>query len=159
MHFIKCNNITFCVFPSPTNKTVNETAELLKSSNIYDIVHLTEIEYDKTQFTNTQFHNLIFEDGGFPDNNILTEWFKLLDYFNEKSMNVGIHCKASLGRAPLLIAIGLIYFNNISSEDAVFYIRNTIKNAINTKQIHYLNKNSRYIKKMNKIKKSSCVIC
>jgi protein tyrosine phosphatase type 4A len=158
MHFIKCNNITFCVFPAPTEKNVKEIADKLKSSNIQHIVHLTDIEYNTTDFTNIQFHNLIFEDGGCPDDNILTKWFKLLDYFNTNSLTVGIHCKASLGRAPLLIAIGLIYYGS-HSEDAITYIRKIIKNAINTNQLYYLNKNGKRIKKMNLVNKSGCIIC
>jgi protein tyrosine phosphatase type 4A len=100
---------------------------------------------------------LIFEDGRYPDDIILTKWFKLLDYFNTTSMTVGIHSNASLGRAPLLIAIGLIYYGS-SSEDAITYIRKIIKNAINTKQITYVNKNGKNIKKKNKLNKSGCII-
>jgi len=158
MHFIKCNNITFCVFPAPIENNVKEIAFKLKSANVHNIVHLTEIEYNKNEFTDTQFHDLIFEDGGYPDDHILTKWFKLLDYFNTNSSIVGIHCKASLGRAPLLIAIGLIYYGS-TSEDALYYIRNIIKNAFNTKQITYLNKNGKKIKKMNEVYKSKCIIC
>jgi protein tyrosine phosphatase type 4A len=146
------------VFPAPTEKNVDEIANELKSLNVHDIIHLIEIEYDKNKFTDIKFHDLIFEDGGYPDNDILIQWFKLLDYFNTCSMSVGIHCKASLGRAPLLIAIGLIYYGS-KSEDAIYDIRNIIKNAINTKQITYLNKNENKIRKMNKTNKSNCIIC
>lgn len=151
MHLINCNNITFCVFPAPTKKNIHEIISDIKLFNIKDIVYVTNIEYDISEFPDIQFHNLVFEDGGCPNEAILMKWFNLLQYFDKHEMHVGIHCKSSLGRAPLLIAIGMIYFGS-HSEDAVLNIRNTIKNAINTKQILYLNKNEKNIKKNNKIK-------
>ena len=160
MHLIRCNNITFYVFPAPSNENIDEIINILKNDDIFDIVHLIEINYDKNKFINTKFHNLIFEDGGYPDDILLIEWFKLLDYFNSNLMKIGIHCKASLGRAPLLITIALIYYG-FTCEDAILYIRNIIKNAINTNQINYLNKKEKYIKQIRKmkLKRNKCIIC
>lgn len=159
MHLIRCNNITFWLFPAPSNHNVREIALKMNDFNVKNIVHIVEIDYDRKVFgDNTTFHNMIFEDGGWPSDEILIKWLRLLDYFNENSMNVGIHCKASLGRAPLLIAIGLIYFGS-QSEDAVLNIRSIIKNAINSKQLDYLNKNYKQIKKINKSPKpNKCII-
>ena len=145
---------------SNVHKNTKTIANELKSSNVQNIVHLIEIEYDKNEFMDVQFHDLIFNDGGYPNDDVLIKWLKLLDYFNINSMKVGIHCKASLGRAPLLIAIGLIYYG-LTSEDAIYNIRKIINNAINTIQISYLNKNEKKIKKHNKINNihNSCIIC
>jgi protein tyrosine phosphatase type 4A len=51
---------------------------------------------------------------------------------------VSVHCVAGLGRAPVLVAIALIEFCGMEPVDAVVYIRERRRGAINLKQFQYL---------------------
>lgn len=50
---------------------------------------------------------------------------------------IAVHCVAGLGRAPVLVAIALIEAG-MSPLDAVTYLRERRRGAINTKQLHFL---------------------
>jgi protein-tyrosine phosphatase len=157
MHLLKCNNITFYVFPCPNNNNAIEISQELLKSDVKTIVHLVNIDYDISSYNNISFIDFIFEDGGIPDKQQLKKWYTLIDNFNYNKMNIGIHCKASLGRAPLMIVIALIYYG-MDFLDAIQYVRTIIKGAINTRQINYLELNYKNIKKSNK-DCSKCIIC
>jgi protein tyrosine phosphatase type IVA len=51
---------------------------------------------------------------------------------------IAVHCVAGLGRAPVMIAIALIEFANMDPIDAVRFIRERRRGAINNNQLNYL---------------------
>jgi protein tyrosine phosphatase type IVA len=51
---------------------------------------------------------------------------------------VAVHCVAGLGRAPVLVAIALVEFAGMDPVEAVAYIRQRRRGAINEKQLLYL---------------------
>lgn len=75
------------------------------------------------------------------------------------SIPIAVHCKASLGRAPLMITIALIYFG-MDEFDAIEYIRKQIPGSLNSKQLKYLESNHTQIKKSGKSNKKSkgCIV-
>lgn len=165
MQFVKYNNVNFCIFPAPTNKNAFEYAQKLDEVGVKHIVHLAELEYDKQIFERNgiTFYELSFADGGTPSSEQLLIWYKLLDnFFNtEKNIVVGIHCKASVGRAPLMIAIALIYLYGLDDVDSVIIVRDKVKYALNINQLNFLAKNYNKIKKTRRRAKTSlgCIIC
>ena len=51
---------------------------------------------------------------------------------------VAVHCVAGLGRAPLLVALGLMEIGKIGPVEAVQYIRAQRRGAINAHQLRFL---------------------
>lgn len=66
---------------------------------------------------------------------------------------IALHCVAGLGRAPLLVAIALVEYGQDPGQ-AVTFIRERRRGAINALQLQYL---SSY--KKQKKSSSKCVIC
>jgi protein tyrosine phosphatase type 4A len=68
-----------------------------------------------------------------------------------KKPPLGVHCVAGLGRSPLLVGIALIEAG-MNVLDAVIFIREKRRGAINAKQLKFLESYKRRVKG-NKIKK------
>lgn len=165
MKFIQYKSIQIYVFPSPTNNNSNEYASQLNENGIKNIIHFNQLEYNTDIFTKQkiQFYNLSFADGGTPSSEQLHNWLSLIETFfgsSNNSIPIAVHCKASLGRAPLMITIALIYFG-MEEFEAIDYIRKQISGSLNLKQLKYLENNHTQIKKYRKSNKKSkgCIIC
>lgn len=63
----------------------------------------------------------------------------VVNAMRQKSGCIAIHCVAGLGRAPVLVAIALIEYG-MESLQAVEFIRQQRRGAINKKQLDYLMK-------------------
>jgi len=116
-----------------------------------------------------QLHELEYPDGTSPPKDILDRWLELVhNRFFRKNRNleselapsnasngvgitntsitplpertVAVHCVAGLGRAPVLVAIALVEFGGMDPVDAVTFIRQHRRGAINEKQLNYLEK-------------------
>jgi protein tyrosine phosphatase type 4A len=149
-------NIKYIVFNSPSES--GELLKLINKFNINIIFRLCEPLYDKNDI-DIKFIDQDLPDGSFPSidiiNNFIFEIDNLLLY--NKHITIGIHCKAGLGRAPLITAILMMnYDKKISSFDVITNIRNKIKGSINSKQLNELKEYENNISSQNKCK---CVIC
>lgn len=113
-------------------------------------------------------HALSFEDGDAPPGYIIAEWLSLVNTrfypktrqqkgkFSEATAMddvaldgvksapggagkpaIAVHCVAGLGRAPVLVAVALIE-HGMSPLDAVAYIREKRRGAINSRQLKFL---------------------
>ena len=82
-----------------------------------------------------------FDDGAAPPRDIVQSWLDFLKATFEENpgATVAIHCVAGLGRAPVLVALALIE-GGMKYEDAVQYIRQRRRGAINSRQLEYLEK-------------------
>ena len=69
-------------------------------------------------------------------NNLVSERFDNLKTGDEKPC-IALHCVAGLGRAPLLVAIALVE-HGMNPGQAVTFIRERRRGAINTVQLQYL---------------------
>lgn len=83
---------------------------------------------------------------------LVTERFDNLTAGDEKPC-IALHCVAGLGRAPLLVAIALVEYGQDPGQ-AVTFIRERRRGAINALQLQYL---SSY-KKQKKKSSSKCTI-
>lgn len=65
-----------------------------------------------------------YDDGTFPPNDVVDEWFKLLkkQFHDNPDGCVAVHCVAGLGRAPVMVALALIELG-LKYEEAVELIR------------------------------------
>lgn len=119
-----------------------------------------------------QVHSWPFDDGAPPTRAVIESWFQLLDAerktllgkikaktegagaaaaaMNKKEKNceadvvtIGVHCVAGLGRAPILVALALVEYQNMQPLDAIQLIRDRRKGAINQIQMQWLTKYKR----------------
>ncbi|KAF0992852.1 hypothetical protein HZS_563, partial [Henneguya salminicola] len=83
--------------------------------------------------------DLPFDDGGYPEKEIIDEWLALIKkiFTDHPGCTVAVHCVAGLGRAPVMVAIALIECG-MKYEEAVTYIRNRRRGAINSRQLEFL---------------------
>lgn len=90
------------------------------------MVRVCEPSYktDELKSVNIEVFDLMYDDGTFPPNDIVEEWFKVLkNQFNEHPEGcVAVHCVAGLGRAPVMVALALIELG-LKYEEAVELIR------------------------------------
>uniref|UniRef100_A0A7M4F464 Protein tyrosine phosphatase type IVA 3 n=1 Tax=Crocodylus porosus TaxID=8502 RepID=A0A7M4F464_CROPO len=82
-----------------------------------------------------------FDDGAPPPSKIVDDWLNLLKtkFCEDPGCCVAVHCVAGLGRAPVLVALALIE-SGMKYEDAIQFIRQKRRGAINSKQLTYLEK-------------------
>ncbi|XP_045416884.1 protein tyrosine phosphatase type IVA 3 isoform X1 [Lemur catta] len=82
-----------------------------------------------------------FDDGAPPPGKVVEDWLSLLKskFCEDPGSCVAVHCVAGLGRAPVLVALALIE-SGMKYEDAIQFIRQKRRGAINSKQLTYLEK-------------------
>uniref|UniRef100_A0A2I3FSH8 Protein tyrosine phosphatase type IVA 3 n=1 Tax=Nomascus leucogenys TaxID=61853 RepID=A0A2I3FSH8_NOMLE len=108
---ISYENMRFLITHNPTNATLNKFTEELKKYGPFD-------------------------DGAPSPNQIVDDWLNLLEtkFHEEPGFCVAVHCVAELGRAPVLVALALIECG-MKYEDAVQFIRQKRRGALNSKQL------------------------
>lgn len=79
---------------------------------------------DELNAQNIEVFDLGYDDGTFPPNKIVEEWFKILrkEFTDNPDCCVAVHCVAGLGRAPVMVALALIELG-LKYEEAVELIR------------------------------------
>ena len=102
-----------------------------------------------------QFHtnqqDLFYEDGRSPPEEVIQTWNRLVNetfYSGATGPKpcIALHCVAGLGRAPVLVAIALVEAGQEPGQ-AVTFIRERRRGAINTVQLQYLQSYKRSKKK------------
>lgn len=159
---IEYKNMKFLITDRPNDQTIHTFIQELKKHNVKEVVRVCEPTYKIEELKGEGINviDLVFDDGTFPPNEVVDEWFELLKNRFRESPDacVAVHCVAGLGRAPVLVALALIELG-LKYEDAVALIREKRRGAINAKQLAYLEKyrpKSR-LKLKNGQKNSCCV--
>ncbi|XP_031830536.1 PRL-1 phosphatase [Nomia melanderi] len=159
---IEYKNMKFLITDRPNDQTIHTFIQELKKHNVKEVVRVCEPTYkiEELKAEGINVIDLVFDDGTFPPNEVVDEWFELLKNRFRESPDacVAVHCVAGLGRAPVLVALALIELG-LKYEDAVALIREKRRGAINAKQLAYLEKyrpKSR-LKLKNGQKNSCCV--
>lgn len=159
---IEYKNMKFLITDRPNDQTIHTFIQELKKHNVKEVVRVCEPTYkvEELKAEGINVIDLVFDDGTFPPNEVIDEWFELLKNRFRESPDacVAVHCVAGLGRAPVLVALALIELG-LKYEDAVTLIRDKRRGAINSKQLAYLEKyrpKSR-LKLKNGQKNSCCV--
>jgi len=138
---ISFKNMKFLITDRPTDATLHTFLEELKKRNVKDVVRVCEPTYrtDLLDQDGVHVHEMQFDDGSPPPQEIVEQWFELLRsrFSEDSSACVAVHCVAGLGRAPVLVALALIELG-MQYEDTVEQIRQQRRGAINAKQLAYL---------------------
>ncbi|KAL0963533.1 hypothetical protein UPYG_G00307650 [Umbra pygmaea] len=136
-------NMRFLITHNPTNATLGTFIEDLKKYDVTTVVRVCEVTYDKTPLERDGITVMdwAFDDGAPPPTKIVDDWLNLLKtrFSEEPGCCVAVHCVAGLGRAPVLVALALIE-SGMKYEEAVQFIRQKRRGAINSKQLTYLEK-------------------
>uniref|UniRef100_A0A8C1HU49 Protein tyrosine phosphatase type IVA 3 n=1 Tax=Cyprinus carpio carpio TaxID=630221 RepID=A0A8C1HU49_CYPCA len=136
-------NMRFLITHNPTNSTLSSFIEDLKKYGATTVVRVCEITYDKTPLEKDGITvvDWPFDDGAPPPSKVVEDWLSLLKrrFIEEPGCCVAVHCVAGLGRAPVLVAVALIE-SGMKYEDAIQFIRQKRRGAINSKQLTYLEK-------------------
>lgn len=124
----------FYIGSTPNEHNLNTFIQKVKEHKIKHIVRLCDPSYDDNIFNDVEIHDWQFKDGDIPTSDIIEKWKKLI---NQNNGPILVHCIAGLGRAPTLVAIGLIELK-INPYESVSMIRKIRPCAINTKQLQFI---------------------
>ena len=87
----------------------NKYCDIFNNINVTRVIRLNEEKYNKQHFENKGIaHNdLFFVDGSTPPENIVRDFFKIVESHFAKPDHgaIAIHCKAGLGRTGTLIGL------------------------------------------------------
>jgi len=160
--YIEYKGLCFLIVDAPSNNNLPLYLKEFRNYNVKDVVRCCEPTYAKAplEAQGIEVHDWVFGDGDAPPATIVNEWLTLIEkrFARRKEVEqstpvcVAIHCVAGLGRAPVLVAIALIE-EGMNPLDAVLYIRERRRGAINNKQLKFIENYKR------KKKSGGCIIC
>ncbi|XP_033058189.1 protein tyrosine phosphatase type IVA 3 [Trachypithecus francoisi] len=140
---VSYKHMRFLITHNPTNATLSTFIEDLKKYGATTVVRVCEVTYDKTPLENDGITvvDWPFDDGAPPPGKVVEDWLSLVKakFCEAPGSCVAVHCVAGLGRAPVLVALALIE-SGMKYEDAIQFIRQKRRGAINSKQLTYLEK-------------------
>jgi len=141
----------FLIIDSPNDLNVEAYTQELCRYKVAHVARACERNYSPGAFEKAgiRVHELEFEDGAPPPEEILSEWLDLVaacmtrasknkETYLGSGERIAVHCVAGLGRAPMLVAVALIEFAGMDASEAVDFIRERRRGAINTKQLRWL---------------------
>eukprot|EP01111_Echinosteliopsis_oligospora_P013198 TRINITY_DN4671_c0_g1_i1.p1 TRINITY_DN4671_c0_g1~~TRINITY_DN4671_c0_g1_i1.p1 ORF type:complete len:173 (+),score=33.64 TRINITY_DN4671_c0_g1_i1:247-765(+) len=137
----------FLIFDAPNDDNLPIYINEFKKFNVKHLVRACDPTYEVDPLTacGIQVHDMPFNDGGPPTEEVVKRWLELVSRTlphkeeggKSEKETIGVHCVAGLGRAPVLVAIALIE-GGMNPLDAVEFIRERRRGSINMKQIQYL---------------------
>ena len=157
----------FLIMDAPKQSNLHLYIRECRRYRVSDIVRVCEPTYHGAELVNAgiALHEMAYDDGRIPPQAILDAWLTLVDerFFRTAPPankgaaaaaaagdgadddgggahpgTIAVHCVAGLGRAPVLVAIALMEFENMDAVDAVTLIRRNRRGAINENQLMYL---------------------
>jgi len=145
---INVEPMKFLIMDAPRQQNLGLYIKEMKKHGVTDMVRVCEpTTYTSGELVNAgiYLHEMPYEDGHAPPQQIIDQWLKLveksffkMDEAPTQKKCIAIHCVAGLGRAPAMVALALIEFSNMDPVEAVTLIRKYRQGAINEKQLTYL---------------------
>lgn len=141
---IEFSGLKFLIMDAPSRSNLHLYLKEMERARVNHVVRICEPTYPKetVESSGIKVHDWVFPDGESPPSHIIDAWMSLVDAQKESnspesSAAIAVHCVAGLGRAPVLVAIALIE-NGMRPLDAVMFIRQRRRGAINNKQLKFL---------------------
>lgn len=141
---IEYSGLKFLIMDAPSQSNIHLYLKEMERVGVNHVVRICEPTYPKgiVESSGIKVHDWVFPDGESPPSHIIEAWLSLVDEQKasnspESSSTIAVHCVAGLGRAPVLVAIALIE-NGMRPLDAVMFIRQRRRGAINNKQLKFL---------------------
>ena len=143
--------IKYILLISPVNKNIESYSLLLKNNNVKYLINLCELQYDLTTFQKEKilYKQINIETGSYPNSDQLKEWEQVCTNCIQEGKNIAFHCIGNLGRAPTMLSLSLIIYENKTPVEAVEIVREKRPGSINSKQLKYLHSYT---------KNNSCII-
>jgi protein tyrosine phosphatase type IVA len=151
---IEWGPLRFLIMDKPKDSNLHLYLKECKKHNVTKIVRICEPCYDAAEVEKSglTLHELFYEDGRSPPEEVLNSWNTLVSATfdglkaSEPKPCIVLHCVAGLGRAPVLVAIALVEYGQDPGQ-AVSFIRERRRGAINAVQLQYLQSYKRRKKK------------
>lgn len=140
----------FLILDAPSPSSLPSYVKELQKHKVTHLVRVCGPTYkaEIVEKAGIAVHGWQFDDGAPPPQSVVDNWLHLLDnelVRRESSPStalgaptIAVHCVAGLGRAPILVAIALVEFAGLPALDAVGYVRERRKGAINQVQLNWL---------------------
>ena len=160
----------FLIMDAPRQSNLPYYIREMKKHDVTEVVRVCEPTYvpgSEFAAAGICLHEMEYKDGSSPDKELIMSWLRLVEqtcYTGTSNSSpsssgpcIAVHCVAGLGRAPVMVAIALIEFAGMDSVEAVSFIRNKRRGAINEKQLLYLSGYTKMYRGSNLASdKSSC---
>ena len=100
---IEYKHLTFLIMDCPKDDNIHMYLKECKKHNVVEIVRIAEPTYDKevVQSAGIGLHDMQFEDGASPEEDIIIAWTALVKKTFAKKKDkpcIAVHCVAGLGR-------------------------------------------------------------
>jgi protein tyrosine phosphatase type 4A len=157
----------FLIMDAPKQSNLHLYIRECRRFRVTDIVRVCEPTYHGAELSTAGIvlHEMAYDDGRIPPPIVLDSWLQLVEerfYTTNTTLpikgaagavgdggttdgttppvpgTIAVNCVAGLGRAPVLVAIALMEFENMDAVDAVTLIRRHRRGAINENQLMYL---------------------
>jgi protein tyrosine phosphatase type 4A len=149
--YVEKQGLKFLIFDAPSERNIHLYIKEFMKHNVKHVVRVCQSTYPRSIVERSQitFHDWPFDDGSSPPQSIIKSWLDLVnETFPVDSTNhtmetqpaIAVHCVAGLGRAPVLVAIALVERANMSALDAIAFIRERRRGAINQTQMEFIEK-------------------
>lgn len=141
-------SLHFLIMDAPSQSNLRLYLAEMQKAGVRHVVRVCEPTYSKeiVEAAGIRVHDWVFPDGESPPSEVIDRWLMLVDAMAEANARleeaacaVAVHCVAGLGRAPVLVAVALIEYG-MKALDAVSFIRQHRRGAINNKQLKFLEK-------------------
>jgi len=136
---IEHGRVRCLILDAPCNDNLSVYIQEMRDFGVTDLVRTCELTYDErsVKAAGINTHEMVFGDGEAPSDEIISDWLRLVNDVASKKGAIGVHCVAGLGRAPVLVAVALVE-KGMDPLDAITFIRERRKGAINRRQLQYL---------------------
>jgi protein tyrosine phosphatase type 4A len=162
---IVSGKLRFLIMDAPRQSNLHLYIRECRRNRVTDVVRVCEPTYNGGELSTAgmRLHEMAYDDGRVPPPEVLDRWLALVEERfcsssyapsspppataggdpsfpspGDANGTIAVHCVAGLGRAPVLVAIALMEFENMDAIDAVTMIRRMRRGAINENQLQYL---------------------
>ncbi|CCW71723.1 unnamed protein product [Phytomonas sp. Hart1] len=154
---------SFLIMGAPSPSSLPNYVAFLQRHHVKHLVRACGPTYNSqlVEESGIQVHSLGFDDGAPPTQAVVNKWLDLLSQEAGQSPppTIAVHCVAGLGRASILVALAQVEFGNMVPLDAIGYIRERRKGAINQVQLHWLMRyKPRYQRSESSLACTSCSV-
>lgn len=163
---IEVSPMRFLIMDAPRQANLHLYIREMRKHHVVHVVRVCEPTYvgGELQSAGIDLHEMEYKDGTSPSPELIRSWLELVDrtfYATTTSTAttggaaassdpppcIAVHCVAGLGRAPVMVAIALIEFAGMDPVEAVSFLREKRRGAINEKQLLYLGEYKKQYKK------------